>query len=399
MNDIIETYVKKILESGCNIQKGDDVFIYSTMKCDSLIDTVCKLKDDYKINEIIPIIQDYEDLYHFFESDPSDTEIEKYAFKIPKIKDLKKTKVIYVLKESDLTYYKKLCDEYLEKFWVYYNEDMRLNHDFFDADNDMFCTCIIWPNKRWAKSLLGDESELIRLFELVNSVTPNEDVLNTEIEKLKEIKEFLNKTDITNLHFYTNVGTDFNIKLTKNSLWSSSFKTLYNQEHFYNFPSYELFTAPNCYSAEGEVVITKPSVLCGEKIEQAKLYFKKGKLVAADNTENRNWRRLVAQLPNTTRIGEIALVSNNSPVAKANQIFDSLLFDENAGCHLALGTAFPECINIPIETLNEKGFKYYKFNYSDYHQDLVFGDESIFVEAKTRSRKRIILMEDGKWKI
>ncbi len=59
MNDIIEVYVRKILESGCNLQEGDD-------------------------------------------------EIKSYAYKLPEVKDIKRTKIIYVLKESYLAYYKRL---------------------------------------------------------------------------------------------------------------------------------------------------------------------------------------------------------------------------------------------------------------------------------------------------
>ena len=99
------------------------------------------------------------------------------------------------------------------------------------------------------------------------------------------------------------------------------------------------------------------------------------------------------------RIGEIAIVPHDSPVARTNRVYDSLLLDENSGCHLALGDSFTKCIKVPKELLENKGFSYYKFNQSNWHQDLVFGNESTFIEATTKNKRRILLMEHGKWRI
>lgn len=99
------------------------------------------------------------------------------------------------------------------------------------------------------------------------------------------------------------------------------------------------------------------------------------------------------------RIGEIALVSQSSPLAKSGEFYDSVLFDENTGCHFALGNSIDECIGIEKEKLKEKGAKYYRYNTSEYHTDLVFGDDSISVEAETKGKKKVLLMENGIWKI
>ena len=36
-------------------------------------------------------------------------------------------------------------------------------------------------------------------------------------------------------------------------------------------------------------------------------------------------------------MGEVALVDKNSEVNKSGLIFNSILYDENASCHIALG--------------------------------------------------------------
>ena len=39
------------------------------------------------------------------------------------------------------------------------------------------------------------------------------------------------------------------------------------------------------------------------------------------------------------------------------------------------------------------------YNTSLYHMDFVFGDGSISVEAETRGKRKVLLMERGIWKI
>ncbi|MGT0298916.1 aminopeptidase [Staphylococcus aureus] len=39
------------------------------------------------------------------------------------------------------------------------------------------------------------------------------------------------------------------------------------------------------------------------------------------------------------RLGEVALVPDDSPISNRNTIFYNTLFDENAACHLAIGLA------------------------------------------------------------
>ena len=43
-------------------------------------------------------------------------------------------------------------------------------------------------------------------------------------------------------------------------------------------------------------------------------------------------------------LGEVALVSYSSPIRETGMLFYSTLFDENASCHLALGSAYPTCV-------------------------------------------------------
>ena len=136
-----------------------------------------------------------------------------------------------------------------------------------------------------------------------------------------------------------------------------------------------------------------------EVIENATFEFSKGRLINC-KSNSEMFDRVVLNKPNKmNRIGEIALVSPFSPLAKTREFYDSLLLDENTGCHFALGNSLEDCIGVDKEKLEKNGARYYRYNTSSYHTDLVFGDDSISVEAQTKGNGKVLIMEKGKWKI
>ena len=78
----------------------------------------------------------------------------------------------------------------------------------------------------------------------------------------------------------------------------------------------------------------------------------------------------------------MALVDYNSPISTSKLIHYETLYDENASCHLALGSGFTECVkgtdNKSKEELINLGF-----NYSDNHVDFMIGTEDLNIMAKT----------------
>lgn len=210
----------------------------------------------------------------------------------------------------------------------------------------------------------------------------------------------LNKMNIRKLSFYTNLGTDFRISLNPDSIWCCSpcnYGGIYN---FDNYPSYEIYTSPNCYSAQGKIVLSKKSrFYYDDMIENTIFEFNRGKLINCKSNSQSFDEILLNERNQMNRIGEIALVSQDSPLVQFNEFFDCVLLDENTGCHFALGNSINECIGVDKKKIEEKGARYYCYNVSRIHTDFVFGNDSVFVEAETKSKKKILLMENGKWKI
>ena len=98
------------------------------------------------------------------------------------------------------------------------------------------------------------------------------------------------------------------------------------------------------------------------------------------------------------RLGEVALIGKNSPVAESGLLFFNTLFDENASCHLALGKAYPTTLRgggeMSDAQLAERGA-----NDSSVHTDFMIGTKDLNVTGVTKAGERIPLLQDGDWVI
>ena len=395
-----EEYIRKMIELGCNPLEYNNIVIISDTSLDNVKHIFLKLKEEYNIDQMLFIDRDERRLYEFFKTNPSEEEIDRYVEKQPELKNPEKTKIIFNYPSHYDGYSKRLSNEYKDQLKLYRKIDRNSNGAIYDLSHvkeHLMITCI--PDKSWAKYLLGSKNKEKKLWNLVNKIVPNTKEYRELIEKNKEIEEYLSKSRIKNLHFYSNLGTDFNIGLSSHSLWTTEPEIVDNKEFFFNFPSYEIYTSPNAYTAKGKIVLSKACIFYGNRISEGEFTFERGKCKKVD-TDCDYFNKVVKNKKNNMdRIGEVALVSNDSPIAILNRTFDNLLLDENAGCHFALGYAINECIDIDKEKLMKKGKKYYKFNDSRYHHDLVFGNESITVEADLGNNKKVLLLENGAWRI
>ena len=49
-----------------------------------------------------------------------------------------------------------------------------------------------------------------------------------------------------------------------------------------------------------------------------------------------------------SRLGEVALVAESSPIAQSGVLYFNTLFDENAACHIAFGNAYAMNLELPL---------------------------------------------------
>ena len=155
--------------------------------------------------------------------------------------------------------------------------------------------------------------------------------------------EFLNTHDFQCLRFKNNVGTDFTVGLAEGHKWLSAEERAKDGLPFVaNMPTEEVFTAPHRLKADGVIKSAMPLCYAGQIIDGFTIKFKKGKVV--DFTAEKGYetlKNLIETDSGTKRLGEVALIGKNSPIAKSGILFYNTLFDENASCHIALGKGYP----------------------------------------------------------
>lgn len=390
-------YLRKILDASLNNRDYSTVVFRASFCLDEIKDIIEELKDEYHIDNVIFIDFDNNKIKSFYKSNPTEKEIERFIPKFPKL--IGNMKIIYfnnAITDFSNNYYSDYSVKYYEHLKEY-------NKEVFDRIENLSrsdTTVTVCPNKDWAEGLLGSQEQLDELWMKISKALLSPDEAKKEIEKRIERKKELNRMGIRNLCFHTDLGTDFRIALNSHSIWICEPNDTEGIFNFFNYPSYEIFTSPNCYSAEGKIVLSKKSRFYYDiVVENAIFEFSKGRLISS-KSNSEEFDSIILNKPNKmNRIGEIALVSQSSPLAKSGEFYDTVIFDENTGCHFALGYSLDDCIGVEKEKIEEKGARYYRYNTSEYHTDLVFGDDSISVEAETKGKKKVLLMEKGTWKI
>ena len=129
----------------------------------------------------------------------------------------------------------------------------------------------------------------------------------------------------------------------------------------------------------------------GKETESIKLYFEKGKCVKAEAKEGQKVIDDYLQIDEgSSRLGEIALVDDSSAISKTGLVFGSILIDENASCHIALGSGYTSNLHIGKEDPKDYGC-----NESLVHTDFMVGSSDMKVTALTYGGEEVLIMDNG----
>lgn len=256
-----------------------------------------------------------------------------------------------------------------------------------------------YPSQAWAKDLFGDNPNSydklknyifkMCMIDTENPIASWENTLNRNFSVMKK----LNSLNIKKLHYQNNLGTDLEIYLPDNYLYSSA-----KDNHvIVNMPSYEVFTSPIYNKTEGIVYSSKPLNYNGAIIDKFWIRFEKGKVVDYDaKVGGEVLKEIIETDEYSCFLGEAALVEKDSPIEKLNLTFNTTLIDENASCHLALGAAFPECIINGIN-MSEEELRNIGLNFSSQHVDFMIGTDDLSITAYTKDMKTLKIFENGQF--
>jgi aminopeptidase len=95
-------------------------------------------------------------------------------------------------------------------------------------------------------------------------------------------------------------------------------------------------------------------------------------------------------------LGEVALVPHRSPISESGILYYNTLFDENASCHLAIGSAY--AFNLEGgKTMTSEQLQASGLNTSITHVDFMMGSKELQITGITLDGKEEPVFIDGNW--
>ncbi len=299
----------------------------------------------------------------------------------------------------------KLPDYDPERFQMIRNAERKVRKrltDTFAADKLPWCvTCA--PDKAWAEALLGEGKSEDDLWSVLAKVLriDREDYLEAWDEFSRKSRDRiakLNSLKIKRLH-YTSPKTDLYIGLRENAIFQGADASLPDGRRFFpNLPTEEIFTTPDYKMTEGYVTTTRPVTVMGKRTENVRLTFENGKVVKCEAEIGQGVMDTYLAIDEGARmLGEAALVSVDSPISESGLVFDSILIDENASCHIALGAGYPTCVQGAEDLTEDDDLHRMGINTSLVHTDFMIGDENLNIEAECYDGSKAMIMSSGKF--
>jgi aminopeptidase len=251
------------------------------------------------------------------------------------------------------------------------------------------------PNEGWAQQVFG-EPDVERLWEKVAFCMRLD-----EPDPVEAWREHMARLDaraaaLTTLGpdaiHYRGPGTDLTVGLLPSARWGSArFRTSGGIDYVANMPTEEIFTTPDSRRADGTIRSALPLVLNGQIIRGLELTFEDGRIVGVEAETGADLvRSQLATIENADRLGELALVTNESRVGQSETLFFDTLFDENATCHIAYGMGLPYA----FDGEPDEGSNVCKI-----HVDFMVGGPDLEVDAVLADGTEMPLIRNETWQL
>ena len=266
-----------------------------------------------------------------------------------------------------------------------------------------WCVAAI-PSPAWARKVFPDlpeEAGVRRLWEEILKAARSdrgsaEADWRAHSETLREHVAKMTAYNFKSLHYKNALGTDLTVELPEGHYWAGGTETCVTSGVVFsaNIPTEEVFTLPKRDGVNGTVVASKPLSLRGNLVEGFRFTFKDGKIVELHAETGEEILRNATQLDEgASFLGECALVPCDSPISNSGILFYNTLFDENASCHFAFGSAYP-CIT-GADGMSEEELKVRGVNQSITHVDFMIGTPDLSITGTTHDGKEIPVFING----
>ena len=275
----------------------------------------------------------------------------------------------------------------------------------YQQADKMSWTGIAFASPDWAAKVFPDapsDQQVNKLWDAIFQAVraDQEDPIaawEEHIQTLQQKSDELNSRKYHKLHFVSE-GTDLTIELPEGHIWAQAGSHNEKGDRFVaNIPTEEVFTAPLKTGVNGTVRSTKPLSYGGNIIDHFSITFENGRIVDYKAEEGHDTlTRLIEMDEGSRYLGEVALVPYASPISESGILYYTTLFDENASCHLAIGSAYAFNLeggkSMSPEQLAASGL-----NASITHVDFMMGSKELNITGITRDGQEEPIFIQGNW--
>nr|WP_263312838.1 aminopeptidase [Mammaliicoccus sp. Marseille-Q6498] len=401
----LQKYAELLVKVALNVQKGEPVYIQASIDSSELVRLV--VEEAYKVGAQ-DIKVNYGDdrlqqLKFQYESEEFFSNVKQYV--VDERMDYLNRKAAFLSIVSASP--ENLKDADPKKISTAMAANGKALKDYMIAvQSDQMSWCVAaYPSVGWAKLMfpdLNDEDAKNKLLEVILKTVrvDQEDPIKAWEEHDKLLHEkatYLNNKKYKALH-YKSEGTDLTIELPTGQYWSGASSVNSKGNSFVaNMPTEEVFTAPHKNGVNGTVKNTLPLSYAGNIIDDFSITFKDGEVVDYKAGKGEEILKSILETDDgAKRLGEVALVPVDSPISNMNTLFYNTLFDENASCHVALGSAYAFCIDggkdMTPEELAESGL-----NDSTTHVDFMIGSKALSIDGILENGETEPVFRNGNW--
>ena len=405
--DVLKEYARLAIQVGVNVQPGQPLLIQAPVEAYKLVRECTRVAYEVGCSNVMVDYSDDLKTRLDYENRSVESLCEVPDWVIDKLKyNISKDFCRLLILGEDPDLLNGIDTEKVQKA-LFARMNAQKEYRYYSMNNIGQWSIVAYPNLAWAHKVFpdikDDDEAMETLWNAILKTSRVEigktvDNWKKHNEEIKVHSAKLNEYNFKSLHFTNSLGTDLTVGLIKDHIWeggSDNSRGKYKTEFNPNIPTEEVFTMPDRYHIDGKVYSTKPLSYNGNIIPEFNLTFKDGRVVDYDASVNKDVLKGLLDTDEGSRsLGEVALISYNSPISNSKILFYETLFDENASCHLALGACYPTNLkggsDLTDDELYEKGG-----NKSMEHCDFMFGSSDMKVIGTTYDGKEVVVFEQG----
>lgn len=407
-NEKLRQYAELLVKVGMNVQQNQPVFIRSSVEALDLTHLIVEeaykagasdVRVKYSDSKLKRLKFEHESVEYFENSDLKQYDVDERLDYVER----GAANLALIAEDPDLL--NGIDGNKLKAFQAQYYKGFK---PYMEASqkNQFPWVVAAFPTKDWARRVYPDMDEekayekfIDEVFDIVR-VDGNDPIQNWDkhVKSLSVHAERLQKKNYKALH-YISEGTDLTVGLPEGHLWedATSYVNGDGQPFIANIPTEEVFTAPDRNNVNGYVTNKLPLSYNGNIIDGFTLTFKDGEIIDVKAEKGEAvLKDLIETDEGSRRLGEVALVPDDSPISNRRTIFYNTLFDENASCHLAIGSAYGFNVKGGTEMSTEEKLAA-GLNDSNVHEDFMIGSSDLTIYGILHDGTKELVFENGNW--